>query len=79
LLVHLADGSVAAFSAICTHEGCTVQYSTAQKQIVCPCHGAVFDPAHNAQVMRGPARRPLAAIPVQVDAAGNVSLRNSGA
>jgi thiosulfate dehydrogenase [quinone] large subunit len=56
-----------------------VQYSTAQKQIVCPCHGAVFDPAHNAQVMRGPARRPLAAIPVQVDAAGNVSLRTSGA
>jgi thiosulfate dehydrogenase [quinone] large subunit len=77
LLIHLADGSVAAFSAICTHAGCTVQYSTAQKEIVCPCHGAVFDPARNAQVMRGPARRPLAAIPVQVDAAGNVSLRNS--
>jgi thiosulfate dehydrogenase (quinone) large subunit len=79
LLIHLADGSVVAYSAICTHSGCTVQYSATQKQIVCPCHGAVFDPAHNAQVVRGPARRPLAAIPVQVDGSGNVSLKSGGA
>jgi arsenite oxidase small subunit len=79
LLIHLADGSVVAYSAICTHSGCTVQYSATQKQIVCPCHGAVFDPAHNAQVVRGPARRPLAAIPVQMDGNGNVSLKSGGA
>jgi thiosulfate dehydrogenase [quinone] large subunit len=76
LLIHLADGNVVAYSAVCTHSGCTVQYSATRKQIVCPCHGAIFDPAHNAQVVRGPARRPLAAIPVQVDGSGNVSLKN---
>jgi len=79
LLIHLADGSVVAYSAICTHSGCTVQYSATQKEIICPCHGAVFDPVHNAQVVRGPARRPLAAISVQVDGSGNVSLKSGSA
>ena len=76
LLIHLPNGSVVAYSAVCTHSGCTVQYSASQKEIVCPCHGAVFDPSRSAQVIRGPARRPLAAIPVQVDGGGNVSLKS---
>jgi Rieske Fe-S protein len=30
-----------AFSAICTHQGCTVG-SVAKKRIVCPCHGSKY-------------------------------------
>ncbi len=65
-LVHEADGSVKAFSAICTHQGCEVSYSKANQLFVCPCHGAQFD-ASTGAVVRGPARRALASFKVLVD------------
>jgi Rieske Fe-S protein len=64
VLVHLENGDFAAYSAVCTHQGCTVAYKNGQ--LACPCHGSVFDPANNAQVVNGPARRPLPEIPVEV-------------
>ena len=57
---------VFAYSAVCTHEGCTVQYNTASKHLQCGCHGAVFDPANNAKVLGGPTNTPLAKIKVSV-------------
>ncbi len=71
LLVHLADGQFVAYDAVCTHAGCTVQYDPSQLQLVCPCHGAAFDPAHGAQVLAGPAPQPLASLQVRIDARGN--------
>ena len=70
--VELSSGNVVAFDAVCTHAGCTVQYDSGQKVLVCPCHGAVFDPAHGAAVLAGPAPTPLPAIKVQVASDGNV-------
>ncbi len=64
VLVHLMRGSFVAYSAVCTHEGCTVAYR--KGQLACPCHGSIFDPAHDAQVVHGPARLPLPKIPVKV-------------
>lgn len=64
VLVHLRRGSFVAYSAVCTHEGCTVAYR--KGQLACPCHGSIFDPAHNAQVVNGPAQLPLPKIPVKV-------------
>lgn len=58
------SGQLKAFSAVCTHQGCTVGYSSGER-FVCPCHGAEFD-ATTGQVLQGPARRPLQSIPVQV-------------
>ncbi|MEU7060850.1 Rieske (2Fe-2S) protein [Streptomyces sp. NPDC046197] len=46
-----------AFSAICTHEGCTVSRVTAGT-IDCPCHGSRFHIA-DGSVANGPAARPL--------------------
>lgn len=60
---------VFAYSAVCTHEGCTVQYNPASKHLQCGCHGAVFDPANNAKVLGGPTNTPLAKIKVAVDGA----------
>ena len=55
-----------AYSSVCTHQGCLVQYNSVKKELHCPCHGAVFDPYNGAKVLQGPATRPLPAIKVKV-------------
>jgi cytochrome b6-f complex iron-sulfur subunit len=57
-----------AFSAICTHMGCTV--APAGKELRCPCHGSVFQ-ATTGKNTAGPAPRPLDKVDVHV-AAGEV-------
>jgi cytochrome b6-f complex iron-sulfur subunit len=64
VLVLLESGNFVAYSAVCTHQGCTVGYEG--EELVCPCHGSIFDPANGAQVVNGPASRPLPVIPVEV-------------
>ena len=66
VLVHLKDAGFAAYSAICTHQACTVAYRPENRKLACPCHGSVFDPARDAAVETGPARAPLPEIPVEV-------------
>ncbi len=75
LLIHLESGAFVAYSAICTHAGCTVQFNPNAQEIACPCHGAVFDPNNNAQVLAGPAPYPLQKISTRYDqASGNIYL-----
>jgi thiosulfate dehydrogenase [quinone] large subunit len=62
-VVHTSGSTFVAFSAICTHAGCTVQYDASNVQFVCPCHGGVFD-ARTGQVLQGPPPTPLPSIPV---------------
>jgi thiosulfate dehydrogenase [quinone] large subunit len=69
VLVRLANDNVVAYSRVCTHAGCLVGYDSGQRILYCPCHGAEFDPAHGASVIRGPATRPLQYIKVVVDPA----------
>jgi Rieske Fe-S protein len=57
-------GSVVAFTAICTHQGCKV--APAGAQLNCPCHGSQFD-AFTGEVLQGPAEAPLTALAVAVD------------
>ena len=56
-------GTFLAYSAVCTHQGCTVGFDQGSDQFACPCHGALFD-ASNGDVVRGPAQRPLRRIDV---------------
>jgi thiosulfate dehydrogenase (quinone) large subunit len=76
VIVKLPDGTFVAYDAVCTHEGCTVGWDAADSILLCPCHGAAFDPANNAAVLAGPTRQPLAALPIVVDAAsGTIYLK----
>lgn len=56
-------GTYLAYTAVCTHQGCTVSFEGSQ--FACPCHGATFD-ATSGNVTGGPARGPLTKIAVQV-------------
>ena len=64
-VVHTSGSNFAAFSAVCTHAGCTVQFDSGNMQFVCPCHGGAYD-ARTGQVLAGPPPSPLTAIPVHV-------------
>jgi Rieske Fe-S protein len=57
-------GSFDAFTAICTHLGCTVN-TVADGTIDCPCHGSKFS-ISDGSVVNGPATRPLARISIKV-------------
>lgn len=63
LIARPAAGEVVAFSAVCTHMGCTV--AAAGTEFRCPCHGSRFDSATGA-VKVGPAPTGLPRIPVRV-------------
>ncbi len=57
-------GSFLAFTAVCTHAGCTVSDVTGGT-INCPCHGSKFSIA-NGSVVNGPATSPLAPVSIKV-------------
>jgi thiosulfate dehydrogenase [quinone] large subunit len=71
-LVRLSKSHVAAFSRVCTHAGCLVDYDNGSRLLVCPCHGAEFDPSRGAAVVAGPAPSPLTRVPVRIDQTGTV-------
>ncbi len=50
-------GEYRGFSAICTHQGCTLE-SVQGQDAVCPCHGSRFSIV-DGSVVQGPATEPL--------------------
>ncbi len=64
ILVMTPSGEYRAFNAICTHLGCTVQYSDKDSQIWCACHNGHYD--LNGNVVSGPPPRALEEFDVAV-------------
>lgn len=70
------DGIVA-YSKICTHVGCPVAlYEQQTHHLLCPCHQSQFDIKNEAEVIFGPAKRPLPQLPITVDAEGYLVARS---
>lgn len=57
IVLRTPGGEWRAFSAICTHLNCTVQYRNDMRMIWCACHNGMYD--LNGQVVSGPPPRPL--------------------
>jgi Rieske Fe-S protein len=64
------QGAFKAFTAVCTHQGCTVG-SVSNGLIKCDCHGSEFK-ITDGSVQHGPADKPLKEYPVQVKGGGIV-------
>jgi Rieske Fe-S protein len=64
IVVRTADGDLRAFSAVCTHLECTVQFKPDTSQLWCACHNGLYDLAGN--VVSGPPPRPLEKLVVNV-------------
>lgn len=60
-----SEGTFKAFSATCTHRGCTVE-TVEDDLIKCFCHGSRYG-LQNAEVKAGPAPKPLPEYPVRVE------------
>jgi Rieske Fe-S protein len=75
ILVRTASGDLRAFSAVCTHLNCTVQYRPDLGQIWCACHNGHFD--LNGKNVEGPPPRPLE--PFVVNARGQQIVVSKGA
>jgi quinol---cytochrome c reductase iron-sulfur subunit len=64
-----------AFSKICTHAGCAVNLyrsplyepTSPDPALVCPCHYSTFDVRRGAEVVFGPAGRPLPQLPLRIE------------
>jgi nitrite reductase/ring-hydroxylating ferredoxin subunit len=59
------SGAFAAFSAVCTHQGCSVA-TVLDGTINCPCHGSKFS-ITDGSVAGGPAPQPLSKVQITVD------------
>lgn len=57
LLVRVDESQWRAFSAVCTHLNCTVQFRDDTHQIWCACHNGTYD--MNGKVVSGPPPAPL--------------------
>jgi len=65
VLVLRTPESLRAFSLVCTHLGCLVEWQKDKKEFYCPCHDGRFD--EFGDVLAGPPPIPLEQFPVSVE------------
>jgi cytochrome b6-f complex iron-sulfur subunit len=64
ILVRASQDEWKAFSAVCSHLNCTVQYQESRREIWCACHNGVYD--LKGRVVSGPPPKPLEEFAVHV-------------
>ena len=65
IVINRSGKGLVAFSRICTHLGCLVQYDRENMRLVCPCHAGTFDLEGN--VLGGPPPKALPKLPLRVE------------
>lgn len=75
ILVCTPEGEYRAFSAVCTHLQCTVQYRDDFKHIWCACHNGHFD--LTGRNIEGPPPRPLEEYRVEIRGEDVVVIRKT--
>ena len=75
ILIRTAEGQYRAFTAVCTHLGCTVQYRTDLHEIWCPCHNGMYN--LQGRNISGPPPRPLTEYAVHIQGEQIIFARNS--
>jgi cytochrome b6-f complex iron-sulfur subunit len=71
VVIRKKGGAVIAFSAVCTHLGCIVQWQKEQERFLCPCHAGLY--SADGTVISGPPPKPLARLPF-VEADGKITI-----
>jgi cytochrome b6-f complex iron-sulfur subunit len=64
IVIRLSDTDIRAFSAVCTHLACIVEFQKARQDIFCNCHNGVYD-LHGRNIA-GPPPRPLTPFQVHI-------------
>lgn len=59
------DGSLTAFSTVCPHLGCAIDFNPETKKFICPCHKSSF--SLTGEVEEGPSPRALDTLEVKED------------
>ncbi len=73
ILMRLPNGNFVACERQCTHQGVNVNYDAGSQKLVCPAHGAVFDPANGFKLIQGPGNGPLPGVSIRVNADGTIT------
>ncbi|MBD3232644.1 MAG: Rieske 2Fe-2S domain-containing protein [candidate division Zixibacteria bacterium] len=76
ILVYTSGGDYRAFSAVCTHLQCTVQYEPTRGDIWCACHNGRFD--LTGRNISGPPPSPLEAYDVAIRGEEIIVSRRTG-
>ncbi|MHB1956202.1 MAG: arsenate reductase (azurin) small subunit [Sulfobacillus sp.] len=64
--------SIVAYSALCQHMGCTVEYNPGAEEFICPCHQSHYDPSVSGMIVIGQAELPLPRVTLEIDTFGNI-------
>lgn len=64
IVIHSAQGTWLAFTAVCTHLDCTVQYRADLQHLWCACHNGHYD--LTGKNIAGPPPRPLTSLKVNL-------------
>jgi len=73
ILFKSSSEKIYALSRVCTHEGCSVNFSSNDQTLICPCHGAQYEATSGAR-LGGPGRGDLQKINIEVQGDNIVEL-----
>jgi arsenite oxidase small subunit len=60
------ENSIVAYSILCQHMGCPVEYRRKSREFFCPCHQTQYDPERLGSIIQGLALRPLPRVRLEV-------------